>query len=302
MGKALKFFVVLNLLVSAAVVALGVMTFNQRQVVKGRAYLLERNVAAVAENLNWGGEVAWEEADERKPGSFTVPQPAAPDELDRMDNRLDDLASFATQRVAQLTQRYGQLVQTRRDLRETRDTLRIREGELADARNRIEVLTKDLADTREDLRQANQTIGTLESEKEELERRVDDLNDRITTNNNRIATLEVDLETRIQQRNNAEARYLTCRKGAAGPGGGDGDVRGKAARVLAVNPSWEYVVISKGAGEDVQPETEAFVHRGRDYIGKLQVVRVEEDMAIAKIKSGSVVENTSIKPGDTLFF
>ena len=60
MGKALKTFIILNLLLSAGVIALGIKSFSERKVLKAEAIELQNTVSQLSANLKWGEEVAWE--------------------------------------------------------------------------------------------------------------------------------------------------------------------------------------------------------------------------------------------------
>jgi hypothetical protein len=301
MGKAIKAFLFINLLLSAVVLTFGVMVFRNRGVVKSRTLLLEKNVADLSRNLNWGGDVAWETAGERKLTAFTVPQPAQPMDIPTLGASLNELAGFATTRVSQLSQRYVELVQTRNTLADTEERLAARTRELATATAKIANLKDTLASTQNDLREANRRIETLRAEKAALETRMEELNTEIRTLNDRIATQEIDLEQSIQRRDKTSAEYDRCRIGAAG-GGKNVRIRGTPARVLDINPEWNYVVINKGAIDNVEPFTEALIHRGNQYVGRVTVMRVEGTVSVAEIQRDSLIDGASIVAGDTLFF
>jgi hypothetical protein len=302
MGKALKAFIVLNFLLSIAVVALGVKVFLDREVIKARTLLMEEYAAKTATNLEWGGQVDWETSDLRKTNPFAIPQPLKPEELPALESSLSDLARFATQRQAQLSQNYADLVATRQELAETRDTLATRTRELADARTQIASLESTLAKTQNDLSEANRTIDTLRMEKESLERQVDGLNKDVQERNDRIASLEVDLEKAISERDRAIARVQTLEGQLAGDKPSSRIWNGRAAQILAVNDKWNYVIIDKGSKDEMEMFLEAFVHRGDTYVGKLRVTRIEEAVSVAEIQTDTLVDGTFLQPGDTIFF
>ncbi len=302
MGKALKAFIVLNFLLSIAVVALGVKVFLDREVIKARTLLMEEYASKTAENLKWGGQVDWETANERKTNPFAIPQPLTPEELPGLETTLSDLARFATQRQAQLVQRYEELVVTRQELADTRDQLATRTRELADARSQIASLESTLAKTQNDLSEANRTIDTLRMEKESLERQVDGLNRDVQERNDRIAILEIDLEKTISERDRAIARVQTLEGQLAGGSGESKVWRGRPALILAVNDKWNYVVIDKGSKDDMEMFLEAYVHRGDEFVGKLRVTRIEEAVSVAEIQVETLVDGALLQPGDTIFF
>lgn len=301
MGKALKVFVILNLALSAFVIYIGIQAFNGRKILKAEALELEKSLSRLSGNLQWGAKVPWENEGEEKQVAFRFSQPARAEGLANLRNELEPLGRFATTREAQLAQRHNELVVTRSTLMDTRDTLATRERELAAAQKQESDLTAELAGTNAALSDARNQVSNLETGKSDRELKITSKNNTLTELNNTLASLEIDLESRIQERDNAKDEYERCRIGEAGEKSKEIDVRGSKGLVMAVNKDWEYVVIDKG-NLKVEPNFQAYVHRGKEYVGKLNVVRVEENLAVAEIVPGSIVEGQSIQPGDTLFF
>ncbi len=303
MDKALKSIIVVNLLLALVIAALGFSSFRERRVLKAQSLELEQAATQLAESLQWGEEVPWEQAEDRKELAFSLTQPASPGDLDQLKQELDELSRFATQRMAQVNQGHNALNHSSNSLAETQETLRTRERELTAALNQERQLTASLSEPRTQLAEARSAQSSAQTSKTNLEGQVTSKNSRITDLTNSIASLEIDLETRVQQRDTAQAQYERIRRGAMGMDDGESstDIRGTTATVLAVNPSWHFVVLDKGMADQIETEYVAFVHRGRDYVGKLQVVRVEGDLAIAEIVPNSTVE-PGIQPGDQIFF
>lgn len=304
MEKALKSFIVVNLLLGLGIAFLGFKAYNERRVLKAQSIELEQTASRLAESLQWGAEVPWEQAEDRKQMAFSLSQPASAADLDQLNRELDELSRFATQRMAQVNQGHTALNQTTGTLADTRDTLRTREREHTTALNRERELNSTLAEVKSNLEDADSTQSGLQDEKAELEGKITSKNSRITDLNNSIASLEIDLEARTEQRDTANAEYERIRRGAMGLENEEeesSDIRGTTATVLAVNPSWHFVVLDKGIADQIKSDYVAFVHRGKDYVGKLQVVRVEDDLAIAEIVPNSTIE-PGIKPGDQIFF
>lgn len=303
MDKALKSIIVVNLLLALVIAALGFSSFRERRVLKAQSLELEQAATQLAESLQWGEEVPWEQAEDRKTLAFSLSQPATTGDLTQLKQELDELARFATQRMAQVNQGHNALNQSSNSLAETQETLRTRERELTAALNQQQQLTASLSEPRTQLAEARSAQSSAQISKTNLEGQVTANSSRITDLTNSIASLEIDLETRVQQRDTAQTQYERIRRGAMGITDTErsSDIRGKTATVLAVNPSWHFVVLDKGMADQIEAEYVAFVHRGRDYVGKLQVVRVEDDMAIAEIIPDSIIE-PGIRPGDQIFF
>lgn len=303
MDKALKSVIVLNLLLALGIVVLGFMSYNERKVLKAQSLELEQAATQLAEALQWGEDVPWEQAEDRKALAFSLSQPSSAENLEQLKQELDELSRFATQRMAQVNQGHNALNTTTTSLEDTRSTLRTREQEHTKALNQERQLKATLSDIQTQLATAKSTQSTFQASKTTMDGQVTSKNSHITDLNNSIASLEIDLETRIQQRDTAQTDYERIRRGAMGidPKEEGSNIRGKTATVLAVNPSWHFVVLDKGMSDQIKTDYVAFVHRGRDYVGKVQVVRVEDDLAIAEIIPNSAIE-PGIKPGDQIFF
>lgn len=305
MGKALKVFIVLNFLLGVVVITLGIQSFSARKILKAQALELEKSLAKISEDLQWGEKVPWENPGEEKQVLFRFSQPTNAEGLANLKNEIEPLGRVATQREAQLSQRNLELAQTHSQLETKKQNLASRESELVAAQKqeaslKIEKWTKVTSE----LSDLKAEVANLQTGKSEKESGISTKNSSLTELNNQLASLEIDLETRIQERDNVQAEYERCRTGEAGEAGEKllgTQIRGKKGVVLAVNQDWEYVVIDKG-DTIVEPDFKAYVHRGNEYIGKLNVLRVEENLAVAEIVPGSLTEGQTIQPGDTLFF
>jgi len=77
---------------------------------------------------------------------------------------------------------------------------------------------------------------------------------------------------------------------------------GLEGRVLAVNPAWNFVVLSLGDKNGVVSNAELLVKRGTQLIGKVRVTSVEPSTSIADIVANSVPQGTVISPGDDVIY
>ncbi|WFB37302.1 hypothetical protein P3T73_05950 [Kiritimatiellota bacterium B12222] len=302
MGNALKIFITLNLIMSAIIATLGYQSFSERKLLRAEAVELEQTISTLATDLQWGADVAWETPEEKKSDSFTLTPVASADDLDSLESNLDELSRFAYVRQTQLTQRNNELTLTKSNLASTISTLASTESKLATIKIKKADLDKSVMLAKNELNEATQKLATVKSDISEQERNITNKNGELTDLNNNLADLEITLDTRIDERDAAQAAYDRCRIGTERQDGGVvGQTRGKKGQILAVNQDWQYVVLDKGEAL-VEPNYQAFVHRGDDYVGKLQITQVEDNLAIAQIIPGSMVEGAIIKPGDELFF
>jgi myosin heavy subunit len=77
---------------------------------------------------------------------------------------------------------------------------------------------------------------------------------------------------------------------------------GLEGRILAVNPAWNFVVLSLGDKNGVVSNAELLVKRGTQLIGKVRVTSVEPSTSIADIVANSVPQGATISPGDDVIY
>ena len=77
---------------------------------------------------------------------------------------------------------------------------------------------------------------------------------------------------------------------------------GLEGRILAVNPSWNFVVLSLGDRNGVVNNAEMLIKRGSQLIGKVRITSVEPSTSIADIVANSVRSGMAVQPGDTVIY
>lgn len=299
--SVVKTFLVLNFLLISAVAVFSFFIFRDREVVKAGTLLSLGAVEDTAKNLKWGGLVDWESDEDRKEAAFQISLPQEKEDLADFESRLESLEEYAAHRIVQLETEYTTLQETRVELAQTEETLSIRTQELADARDRITVLRGNLADLQDRVSEAKRTLADLEREKRTLERQVADLESEIQSREERIEYLDEQLALRLKERDQIQALFEACqgrgRPGDKGPGGA-----GMAARILSIDPKWNFVVINRGEVDVLPMFSEGLVHRGDTYVGKIRVRQVERGVAVAEILPESFADGMTVQVGDTLFF
>ena len=91
----------------------------------------------------------------------------------------------------------------------------------------------------------------------------------------------------------------TEKKYRPAPGGNNPGIRGT---VLAVNPAYNFVVLSLGARQGVEPNSEMLVLRGGSFIGKIRISSVEPATAIGDIITSTLARGVQVQPGDTVVY
>ena len=297
MSKALKTFMILNLLLSIAVVGLGVKIFMDREVVKARTVIQQNSLGQLSRTLQWGVEHDWN-PDDPESGRFTVPQPVHKDELPGLVQTLERLEQVANQRIVVAEQHWTTLVSTRRELGDTRETLAITERNLARTEADLASTRETLQTTQNNLQTAERNIRTLEGDKSARENQVRNLNEDITRKNDAIASLEITLESREAEL----ARAIALNERLMWGHGQESILRGRTAEILAVDDQWKFVVVDLGEVDEMELFLEALVHRGEEYLGKIFINRIEESVSIGQIDLNTVRPGVTIQPGDRVFF
>jgi hypothetical protein len=84
------------------------------------------------------------------------------------------------------------------------------------------------------------------------------------------------------------------------PGAGrDPGIRGS---VLAVNQAYNFVVLSLGGRQGVEPNSEMLILRGGSFIGKIRISSVEPATAIGDIITSSLARGVQVQTGDIVIY
>jgi len=83
------------------------------------------------------------------------------------------------------------------------------------------------------------------------------------------------------------------------PAAGKTGVRGA---VLAVNQAYNFVVLSLGGRQGVEPNSEMLVVRDGTLIGKIRISSVEPAIAIGDIVTSSLARGVQVQPGDIVIY
>jgi chromosome segregation ATPase len=91
----------------------------------------------------------------------------------------------------------------------------------------------------------------------------------------------------------------TERKHWTAPAANNPGIRGT---VLAVNQAYNFVVLSLGARQGVEANSEMLVLRGGSFIGKIRISSVEPATAIGDIITSTLARGVQVQPGDTVVY
>ncbi len=126
-------------------------------------------------------------------------------------------------------------------------------------------------------------IARLKKEKLEFEGQAEGKKKEVTAELDKIAGIQKRLDDVVrkieERRKNFDRNSLT-------------------SRVLAVNYDWGFVVIDAGKSTGLTQDTKLIVTRGAHTVGKVSVMSVENNAAMAAIVPNAVVNGEMIMPGD----
>lgn len=163
--------------------------------------------------------------------------------------------------------------------------LRTNETEIAELRKRIET-----AATKPEAHGASPAGSTaeLQAQLEEAKKQLD-----------AAEREKVLLADRMKITQEKTTQLETEKKHRPAPGANNPGIRGT---VLAVNPAYNFVVLSLGARQGVEPNSEMLVLRGGSFIGKIRISSVEPATAIGDIITSTLARGVQVQPGDTVVY
>jgi peptidoglycan hydrolase CwlO-like protein len=218
--------------------------------------------------------------------------------------------------------------------RQSADQQRIsREKQLKDREAAVAAANAKFGDTQNKVASTEAELARVQAEKNDLqgklhanETEIADLRKRIANAETKPAAgaspssstveLQAQLEDAKQQLDAAEREKIllsdkmkvtqekstqleTEKKHRPASGGNNAGIRGT---VLAVNQAYNFVVLSLGARQGVEPNSEMLVLRGGSFIGKIRISSVEPATAIGDIITSTLARGVQVQPGDTVVY
>ena len=134
---------------------------------------------------------------------------------------------------------------------------------------------------------ASQAVQPTTSPSDDLKKQIEE-KDLLTTS---LQTKLKDQETQLSalKEREAQRKSKSLRPGLEG-------------RILAVNTSWNFVVLSLGDRNGVVNGAEMLIKRGAQLVGKVRITSVEPSTSIADIVPNSVRGSLAVQPGDSVIY
>jgi hypothetical protein len=182
---------------------------------------------------------------------------------------------------SKVASREAEILKAQKEKDDLQIKLRDNEIEIAELRQRVEIAkspeaassTASTSELRAQLENAKKQLDAAEQEKALL-------SDKIRVAQERSAQLESERDHRPA--------------GAGTPG-----IRGT---VLAVNQAYNFVVLSLGARQGIEANSEMLVLRGGSFIGKIRISSVEPATAIGDIITSTLARGVQVQSGDTVVY
>jgi len=201
---------------------------------------------------------------------------------------------------------------TNDDLTSTRGVLKTTEENLTEQKAKNQELTlqadklsKDLTSTQSDLESTNsklkvtaeqlQTIEeSLKGKKpEELFREINDLSEKV-----KVTEGEQKMLAAAKDRTEAELKKLKEQIEMITPGGNK--TVSLSGRILAVNPTWNFVILDLGKNDRIVEGLTLVVYRGEKMVGKIKTVTVDAQTSVADVLPGTPA--AAIEVGDQVVY
>jgi hypothetical protein len=178
----------------------------------------------------------------------------------------------------------AELAKVQAEKNDLQEKLRANENEIADLRQRIDATeTKPAA--------GNSPASSLV----ELQAQLEDVKKQLDAAERE----KVLLSDKIKVTQEKSTQLETERKPRLAPGANNPGIRGT---VLAVNQAYNFVVLSLGARQGVETNTEMLVLRGGSFIGRIRISSVEPATAIGDIITNTLARGVQVQPGDTVVY
>ena len=185
-------------------------------------------------------------------------------------------------------------------------------SELLEARSQASKATSTLTDVQKQVADKDAAIAQQKSDMEAKDARITELETKVNTISQPTSDPTAELKKQLEEKEilttslqtklkDQESQLSTLREKEA-------QRRSKLmrsgleGRILAVNSSWNFVVLNLGDRNGVVSSAEMIIKRGAQRIGKVRITSVEPSTSIADIVANSISAGLTVQPGDTVIY
>jgi len=168
------------------------------------------------------------------------------------------------------------------------------QGEVAAIKTSLSEKDDEITKLRNELAEKSKTVVEAPAADPELENKLKELQTKLDEQVQITQTLEKSAKD-AESRANSLAAEDARRKAALSAPNLEGTV-------LAVEPSWNFVILNVGDRQGVALNSTLIVKRGHAMIGKVRVTSLDPSRAVADIIPGTLARGAFVQPGDTVIF
>lgn len=172
----------------------------------------------------------------------------------------------------------NKLAQAESDAARTQEEFTVKEAKQKALADELKLLPQDVK-----VETLSEDINRLKKEKLEFEAQAEAKKKEVVAEEEKVAGIQKRLDDVVHK---IEERRKSFERNSL------------AARVLAVNHEWGFVVIDAGKSTGITEETKLIVTRGGVVVGKISVMNVENARSMAAIVPDTVTSGEVIMPGD----
>jgi hypothetical protein len=202
------------------------------------------------------------------------------------------------------------------ELKDRESVIATQQVKLTEREDRAVASEKQLAQILNEKKKLEAKLQNKDAEITALQKQIDD-NQPSSANPGAASTIELQaqLDDARQQLDNAEreksllaekmqaaqkrSSQLEDEKKRRGIARGKVGVRGT---ILVVNQAYNFVVLSLGGRNGVEPHSEMLIVRDGTFIGKIRISSVEPTTAIGDIITGTLARGVQVQPGDIVIY
>ena len=223
-----------------------------------------------------------------------------------------DFMTDTSQPAASVNQAGDKWNTTNDDLTSTKGNLKVTEENLTEQKAKNQELTlhadklsKDLETTKSDLESTNSKLkltaeqlqameeGLKGKKPDELFQEINDLSEKV-----KVVEGEQKMLTAAKEKSETELKKLREQMEMTRPGGTKS--MSLSGRILAVNPTWNFVILDLGKNDQVVEGLTMVIYRGDKMIGKIKTVTVDAQTSVADVMPGTPA--AAIEVGDQVVY
>lgn len=186
----------------------------------------------------------------------------------------DELSTEAERAKAQKLK----IAQADNDTKRAQDELDTHNKKLADLRVKLDKLPKDMKPET-----MVEQINTMKKETAEFQAQMEAKKKEVNEEETKVVEARKALDEVVRKIEDRKKSF---------------DRNSLAARIVAVNTAWGFVVVNAGQSLGITEATKLLVTRGNQTVGKLSIVSVQGDRTVANIVQDSLAKGMSVAPGD----